>query len=51
MQFRTTGTAKLSSVSCCLLFDPMDSKIRHVHRIVTIEEQPTPGRPSWSLRP
>lgn len=40
MQFRTTGTPKLSSVSCCLLFDPMDGKIRHVHRIVTIEEHP-----------
>jgi hypothetical protein len=40
MQFRTTGTSKVNSVSCCSLFDPMDGKIRHVCRIATIEGAP-----------
>jgi len=40
MQFRTTATAKVGSVSCCLRFDPMDGQIRHTHRIVTIEGAP-----------
>jgi len=40
MNFQTTGQGKVSSVSCCLLFDPKDGRICHVHRIVTMEGAP-----------
>ena len=33
MHFKTTGTAKVRSVKCCVLFDA----IQHVHRVVTME--------------
>jgi hypothetical protein len=37
MQFKTTGTAKVRSVKCCVLFDGKTGAIRHVHHVVTIE--------------
>jgi len=40
MNFNTTGSAKVKSVSCCLLFDPKDGNIQHVHRVVTMEGAP-----------
>ncbi len=37
MQFKTTGTAKVRSVKCCVLFDAKTGAIHHVHRVVTME--------------
>jgi hypothetical protein len=37
MQFKTTGTAKVRSVKCCVLFDGETGTIQHVHRVVTME--------------
>jgi hypothetical protein len=37
MQFKTTGTAKIRSVKCCVLFDGETGAIQHVHRVVTME--------------
>ena len=37
MQFKTTGTAKVLSVKCCVLFDRETGAIQHVHRVVTME--------------
>ncbi|MGL6235537.1 MAG: hypothetical protein ACRC20_09355 [Segniliparus sp.] len=37
MEFSSTGLHKVQSVSSCLLFDPRDGSIRHLHRVVTIE--------------
>ena len=37
MQFKTTGTAKVLSVKCCVLFDSETGAIQHVHRVVTME--------------
>src|SRR6476660_6707876 len=37
MQFKTTGTAKVRSIKCCVLFDRETGAIQHVHRVVTIE--------------
>jgi hypothetical protein len=37
MQFKTTGTAKIRSVKCCVLFDAETGAIQHVHRVVTME--------------
>jgi hypothetical protein len=37
MQFKTTGTAKVRSVKCCVLFDRETGAIQHVHRVVTME--------------
>jgi hypothetical protein len=37
MQFLSTGRTKVRSVKCCILFDPADGAIRHVHRVVTME--------------
>ena len=40
MNFHTTGSAKVKSISACLLFDPTDGTIQHLHRVVTIEGAP-----------
>ena len=40
MKFVSTGSDSVKSVSCCLLFDPQDGKIQHVHRVVTMEGAP-----------
>jgi hypothetical protein len=40
MQFKTTGTAKVRSVKCCVLFDGETGTIQHVHRVVTMEGVP-----------
>jgi hypothetical protein len=40
MNFHTTGSAKVKSMSCCVLFDPKDGNIQHVHRVVTMEGVP-----------
>ena len=37
MHFKTTGTAKVRSVKCCVLFDHETGAIQHVHRVVTME--------------
>jgi hypothetical protein len=37
MHFKTTGTAKVRSVKCCVLFDGETGAIQHVHRVVTME--------------
>jgi len=37
MQFKTTGTAKVRSIKCCVLFDRETGAIQHVHRVVTME--------------
>jgi len=39
----TTGRAKIHSIRCCVLFDPSDGAIRHVHRVVTVQgvEEPS----------
>lgn len=37
MEFLSTGRTQVRSVKCCVLFDPSDGAIHHVHRVVTIE--------------
>lgn len=37
MNFQTTGNTKIRSLKCCVLFDPADGVIHHVHRVVTME--------------
>lgn len=37
MTFQSTGRAQVRSEKCCVLFDPSDGAIRHVHRVVTME--------------
>jgi hypothetical protein len=37
MQFQTTRSQVVSSTRCCVVFDPADGKIAHVHRVVTME--------------
>ena len=43
MQSITTGKKKIRSVKCCVLFDSSDGKIRHVHRVVTVEGAEEPS--------
>ena len=50
MNFQTTGDTKVSSVACCLLFDPQDGKIRHVHRVVTMQGAPALSRSEIEAR-
>jgi hypothetical protein len=50
MNFQTTGQGKVSSVSCCLLFDPMDGRICHVHRIITMEGAPVTAQAALESR-
>jgi hypothetical protein len=38
--FTSTGSHTVKSVVSCLLFDPKDGSVRHVHRIVTIDGAP-----------
>ncbi|GAS87417.1 hypothetical protein [Mycolicibacterium brisbanense] len=40
MNFSSTGSQNVQSVSCCLLFDPQGGEIHHVHRVVTMEGAP-----------
>lgn len=35
--FLTTGNFKVKSVNCCVLYNPNNGEICHVHRIVTME--------------
>jgi hypothetical protein len=35
--FQTTGNSKVKSVKCCILYDPANGEIYHVHRIVTMD--------------
>jgi hypothetical protein len=35
--FHTTGNFEVKSVKCCVLYDPSNGEIRHVHRIVTMD--------------
>jgi hypothetical protein len=37
MRFLSTGRSQVRSVKCCVLFDPSDGAIHHVHRVVTME--------------
>jgi hypothetical protein len=37
MSFQTTGSRKVNSTRCCLVFDPHDGKIHYIHRIVTMD--------------
>jgi len=37
MTFLSTGGTQVRSVKCCVLFDPSDGAIHHVHRVVTME--------------
>ena len=37
MSFLSTGRTQIRSVKCCVLFDPSDGVIHHVHRVVTME--------------
>src|SRR5262249_55516551 len=37
VNFITTGKAQVRSVKCCVLFDPKDGAILHMHRVVTME--------------
>ena len=43
MSFNTTSKQQIRSVKCCVLFDPSNGGIRHVHRVVTMEgiEEPS----------
>jgi hypothetical protein len=40
MEFVTTGSAKISSIRCCILYDSKDGTIRHLHRVVTMQGAP-----------
>ena len=45
MKFFTTGDTQVHAVKCCVLFDPSDGAICHVHHDVTLEgAQETPDR-------
>jgi hypothetical protein len=35
--FQSTGNSKVKSVKSCILYDPANGEIQHVHRIVTME--------------
>jgi hypothetical protein len=37
MRFISTGETSIRSVKCCVLFDPADGAIHHVHHVVTID--------------
>ena len=37
MQFQTTGSRKVNSIRCCVVFNPADGKIEHIHRVVTMD--------------
>jgi hypothetical protein len=37
MNFMATGRSQVRSVKCCVLFDPKDGTILHMHRVVTME--------------
>ena len=37
MKFTSTGKTQIRSEKCCVLFDPSDGTIHHVHRVVTME--------------
>jgi len=37
MKFTSTGKSQVHSEKCCVLFDPADGTIRHLHRVVTME--------------
>ena len=36
MGLGTTGNVGVSSARCCVLFDPADGNIHHIHRVVTM---------------
>ena len=43
MNFVSTRKEQIQSVKCCVLFNPKDGSIQHVHRVVTLvgaEETP-----------
>jgi hypothetical protein len=37
MSFATTGTKKVVSAQCRVVFDPADGTIHHIHHVVTVE--------------
>jgi hypothetical protein len=37
MNFTSTGSSQVRSVKCCVLFNPKDGAILHMHRVVTME--------------
>lgn len=37
MMFQSTGGIQERSVKCCVLFDPSDGSIHHVHSVVTMD--------------
>jgi hypothetical protein len=37
MNFTATGRSQVRSVKCCVLFDPKNGAILHMHRVVTME--------------
>jgi hypothetical protein len=37
MTIQATGELRIQAQTCCVLFDPDDGEIRHVHHAVTIE--------------
>jgi len=37
MNVMSTGVPRVLSEKCCVLFDPKDGAILHVHRVVTME--------------
>jgi hypothetical protein len=36
MNFASTGDSRVQSLRCCVLFDPADGTIHHMHQVVTI---------------
>lgn len=36
MSFRSTADVTVSATRCCVLFDPTDGCIRHMHKVVTM---------------
>ncbi|HDR7542053.1 hypothetical protein [Bacillus sp. CH_442] len=43
MEFITTGKTQVKSVKCCVLFDPMNGAIHHLHRVINMEGADEPS--------
>jgi hypothetical protein len=50
MKIQSTGEIRVQSVHCCVLFDPGDGEIRHVHHVMTIEGAAVPSEKAIEAR-
>ena len=50
MEFLTTGRTSVQSVKCCVLFNPSDGAVRHVHHVVTMEGAVETAEPAIEKR-